>query len=77
MSRRRLEGNGILRAVVILLATGVLCLAAAGISLRRGRTIGLYGVLESRGSVFYWILVGTYTLLGVLSLFFALRLFRR
>ena len=60
-------------AVLILVAAGVLLLVACAASLWSGKTVGLYGVTESRSTPFYWILVVTYGGLGVLCLLFALR----
>jgi hypothetical protein len=52
---------------LFLIAIGVALLAAGVVSLILGKTIGLYGVIETRGSVFYWIIVSTYFGLGGLS----------
>ena len=50
---------------------------ACAVSLWQGKTIGLYGIIETRTSAFYWIIVVTYGGLGVLCLIFAVRtLFR-
>lgn len=61
----------------ILLVAAIVLLGAAGLSLWRGRTPGLYGVMEPRTSAFFWIIVGAYLLLGGLSLIFAIRSFLR
>ena len=60
-----------------LLLLGVLLLAAGAASLYFGKTIGLYGVMETRASVFYWIIVITYLGLGGGCLFSAIRLILR
>ena len=57
----------------VLLVAGLVLLTAGGLSLWRGKTIGLYGAVEPRTSVFYWNIVGAYGVLGVLSLVFAIR----
>lgn len=59
---------------VMLFASGLILLAACGVSLWAGKTVGPYGVMETRASVFYWLIVGTYGGLGVLSVVFAVRL---
>ena len=66
-----------MRSPVVLLVAGLVLLAACGLSLWRGATIGLYGIIEPRTSVFYWLIVGTYGLLGVLSMVFAVRMLGR
>jgi hypothetical protein len=55
------------------LAFGIVLLVAFAASLWTGRTIGLYGAIETRSSIFYWIVLLTYGGLGVLSVLFALR----
>ncbi len=62
-----------MKAELVLIAAGLVLLAACGLSLWSGKTIGLYGVMETRASVFYWLIVATYGVLGVLCLFFAVR----
>ena len=53
-------------------------LLAAGIaSLLAGKTIGLYGVIETRASAFYWIILATYLTLGAFSLYGAIRMLMR
>ena len=63
-------------AIVLLIATLVL-LTACGVSLWAGKTIGLYGMTETRASVFYWIIVASYGALGGLCGLFTLRLMLR
>lgn len=62
-----------MNAVFILLAAGLALLGACVLSLWTGKTVGLYGVIETRASVFYWLIVVTYGGLGVLCLIFAFR----
>ena len=57
-----------------LLLAGFILLAAGIISLLMGKTIGLYGVVETRQSIFYWIIVIVYLVLGGLCWFNAIRL---
>ena len=56
--------------VYILLAAAVILLTAGIISIYAGKTVGLYGVIETRSSIFYWIIVATYMGLGLMCLFF-------
>lgn len=59
--------------MVILFVAAVVLLTACGLSLWRGKTIGLYGSIEPRTSLFYWLIVVTYGGLGTLCLIFAIR----
>lgn len=61
----------------VYLIAGVVLLAAGIVSLILGKTIGLYGVVETRASIFYWIIVVVYIGLGGLCLLGALRLLLR
>ena len=54
-------------------SVGVVLLALCALSLWHGRTIGLYGVVETRATIFYWMLVAAYGGLGALSVIFAVR----
>ena len=64
-------------AILILVAAGILLLTACAASLWTGKTVGLFGVTETRASLFYWIIVVTYGGLGVLCLTFCMRLLIR
>lgn len=66
-----------MKSVFVLLIAGVVLLTACGLSLWRGKTVGLYGVIEPRTSVFYWLIVATYGALGMLCLIFAVRMLWR
>jgi hypothetical protein len=66
-----------MKSVFVLLIAGVLLLTACGLSLWRGKTIGLYGVIEPRTSVFYWLIVLFYGVLGILCVIFVVRLLLR
>ena len=57
----------------LLIAAAVL-LGAGAWSLLAGKTIGLYGVIEPRGSIFYWIIVTSYLGLGTLCVAGAVRI---
>jgi hypothetical protein len=59
--------------VLVLLGAGLVLVTACAVSLWRGKTIGLYGVIETPVSIFYWIIVITYGVLGVLCLISAIR----
>ena len=52
-------------------------LALCAWSLWNGKTVGLYGTLETLSSVFYWLIVVTYGGLGVLSVVFAFKMLWR
>jgi len=64
-------------SALIILFAGIVLLLAGALSLFFGKTIGLYGVIENRASIFYWIIVVTYLVLGSLCLSGAYRLFIR
>jgi len=66
-----------MNAVLVLLIASVALLTACAFSLWTGKTVGLYGMIETRASVFYWLIVLTYGGLGVLSLTFAVRMLLR
>jgi uncharacterized membrane-anchored protein len=57
-----------MNSVFVLLIASVVLLTACALSLWSGKTIGLYGIVETRTSVFYWLIVVTYGGLGVLCL---------
>lgn len=63
--------------VLVFLIAAVVLLTACALSLWSGKTIGLYGIVETRASVFYWLTVVTYAGLGVLCLISALRVSSR
>ena len=54
---------------LIYLAAAILLLTAGIASLIAGKTIGLYGMIEPRSSIFFWVIVVTYLGLGAMSLF--------
>jgi hypothetical protein len=62
-----------MKATLVLLAPGLALLTACILSLLSGKTFGLYGVTETRSSVFYWLIVVTYGGLALLCFVFALR----
>lgn len=62
-----------MKPALLLAVAGVVLLTACAFSLWSGKTIGLYGVTETRASVFYWIILATYGGLGLLCLVFAFR----
>ena len=66
-----------LNTTLIFIVAGVLLLLAGALSLFYGKTIGLYGIIETRASIFYWIIVASYLGLGLGCLFGAYRLFIR
>ena len=66
-----------LNTTLIFIVAGVLLLLAGALSLFYGKTIGLYGIIETRASIFYWIIVASYLVLGLGCLFGAYRLFIR
>ncbi|OGZ33659.1 MAG: hypothetical protein A2Y98_01865 [Candidatus Portnoybacteria bacterium RBG_19FT_COMBO_36_7] len=55
-------------AGLILLGIGIWSLAA-------GKTIGLYGMIESRSSPFYWIITIVCLGLGILNIVLGFRIF--
>jgi hypothetical protein len=57
----------------VFFPAALLLLTACVVSLWAGKTVGLYGIIETRTSIFYWIIVVTYGGLGILSLIFAFR----
>jgi hypothetical protein len=69
--------NRPMSAAVVLLIAALALLTACGVSLWTGKTIGLYGMTETRTSVFYWIIIATYGAVGVLSMLAALRILTR
>ncbi len=54
---------------------GAIFLLFAFWSLRTGKTIGLYGIVETRSSPFYWIIVTALMLIGFSNLWVGLREF--
>jgi hypothetical protein len=66
-----------LTALAVLVVAGIVLLVLCAVSIWSGRTVGLYGAMETRASIFYWIIVITYGGLGALCLFFALQMLMR
>lgn len=62
-----------MKTAFAFLALGLALLVACGLSLWSGKTPGLYGAIETRASVFYWLIVATYGVLGALGVAFAMR----
>jgi hypothetical protein len=58
----------------ILIVAGFVLLGLGIWSLWAGKTIGLYGIVESRSSIFFWIIVLAYFVIGVFNLLSGLRL---
>jgi hypothetical protein len=62
---------------LILIFAGIIFILFGIWSLWAGKTIGLYGIVESRSSLFFWIIVLAYFVIGVFNLLAGLRLFLR
>jgi hypothetical protein len=62
---------------IFVTSAGIVLAALGAWSLWAGKTIGLYGVIETRTSPFYWIIVLTYLGLGALNVISGVRLFLR
>lgn len=63
--------------IYILLAAAVILLSAGIVSIYAGKTIGLYGAIETRSSIFYWIIVVTYMGLGLMCILMIFRILFR
>jgi uncharacterized membrane protein YidH (DUF202 family) len=62
-----------MRTALAFLAAGLVLLTLAALSLWYRTTVGPYGTMETRSSVFYWIIVTSYGGLGLLSVIFAIK----
>lgn len=58
---------------VVLIGAGIILIALGGWSLWAGKTIGLYGMVETRSSPFYWIIVAVLFSLGGLNVWFGIK----
>lgn len=63
--------------IYILIAAAVILLTAGIASIYAGKTIGIYGAMETRSSIFYWFIVVTYLGLGLMCVFVILRILFR
>ena len=61
----------------VFIVSGFLFIAFGVWSLWAGKTIGLYGVIETRSSPFYWIIVIVCIALGVMNVIAGLHMFFR
>jgi succinate dehydrogenase/fumarate reductase cytochrome b subunit len=62
---------------LIFIIAGVVLLGFGIWSLLAGKTIGLYGIIETRSSPFYWIIVIVLLGLGIFNIVAGLRILFR
>ena len=77
LQQRYVRRSQRMNSVILLVTAGVVLLTACALSLWNGKTVGLYGAIETSTSLFYWVIVVTYGGLGGLCLLFGLRMLIR